>query len=126
MKFTGSLAVCCIAAAFTATTLLINPDPASPSAAAEVAASGAAPQITIAQFAYTSATVAPGATLTVSNLDADDHTVTSTQGLFDTGAVAAGGAIGFVAPTAPGVYSFVCVIHPSMSGQLTVQPDPQV
>lgn len=124
MKITGSLIVCVAAAGFTATALLVNPDPA-PRGTAAVAASNTLPntmaRITIAQFAFTDVTVAPGTAVTVNNLDGDDHTMTSTDGLFDSGLVAAGGAIAVVAPTAPGVYSFVCVIHPSMSGQLTVQ-----
>ena len=124
MKITGSLIVCVVAGAFTATTLLVNPDPAPRPAVA--AAPDAAPAITIAQFAFDSVAVPPGATVTVNNLDGDDHTVTSTGGFFDSGVVTGGSAIAVVAPAAPGVYSFVCVIHPSMSGQLTVQAVDQV
>lgn len=120
MKITGSLVVCAVAAAFTATTLLINPH-AAPSRIVTAAAPGAPPEITIAQFAFNSVTVSPGTTLTVHNLDSFEHTVTASDRSFDSGVVAGGGVASVVAPTAPGVYSFVCAIHPSMSGQLTVQ-----
>lgn len=123
MKITGSLIVCAVAAGFTATALLINPDPAQPSTAAAI---GASQEIAISQFTFSSAAVAPGATLTVDNLDGVEHTVTATDGSFDSGVVAAGGAVGLVAPAVPGVYSFFCAIHPSMTGQLTVQPAGQV
>jgi plastocyanin len=119
MKITGSLIVCVAAAAFTATVLLINPDPAP--SAATAAAPGAPPAITISQFTFTSVTVAPGASVNLDNLDGVEHTVTATDGAFDSGIVAAGGAGTVVAPTTPGTYAFLCAVHPSMTGQLTVQ-----
>ena len=121
MNITGSLVVCVTAAAFTATTLLVNPDPAPAPAAAPAVASAATPEITISQFAFSDATVPAGATVTVNNLDGVEHTVTATDGSFDSGVVASATAMAFVAPNAPGTYSFVCAIHPSMSGQITVQ-----
>ena len=126
MKITGSLIVCVAAAGFTATVLLINPDPASSPPAAAAVAVGAPPEIAISQFTFTSVTVAPGETLTVDNLDGVEHTVTATDGSFDSGVVNAGAAIGLVAPALPGVYSFFCAVHPSMTGQLTVQAAGQV
>jgi plastocyanin len=123
MKITGSLIVCVVAAGFTATALLINPDPTQPSTAAAV---GASQEIAISQFTFSSAAVAPGATFTVDNLDGVEHTVTATDGSFESGVVAAGGAVGLVAPALPGVYPFFCAIHPSMTGQLTVQAAGQV
>lgn len=121
MNITGSLVVCVAASAFTATTLLVNPDPAPAPAASPAVAAAATPEITISQFAFSNATVPAGATVTVNNLDGVEHTVTATDGSFDSNVVASATAIAFVAPTAPGTYSFVCAIHPSMSGQLTVQ-----
>ena len=120
MKITGSLLVCVSAAAFTAAVLLVNPDP-PPGPALAATNAGEAPTITISQFSFSPATVSPGATLTVNNLDGVEHTVTATDGSFDSGIVATGGAIGLVAPATPGVYPFLCAIHPSMTGQLTVQ-----
>lgn len=120
MKITGSLIVCVTAAAFTATVLLVNPEP-TPRPVAAAAEPGAPPTITISQFTFTPVTVTPGATLTIDNLDGVEHTVTATDGSFDSGVIATNGVVGLVAPTAPGVYSFLCAIHPSMRGQLTVQ-----
>jgi plastocyanin len=120
MNITGSLVVCVTAAAFTATTLLINPDPSPAPAAAPVVAGVAAPEITISQFTFSGASVPAGATVTVNNLDGVEHTVTATDGSFDSGVVASATAVAFLAPNAPGTYSFVCAIHPSMSGQITV------
>jgi plastocyanin len=121
MNITGSLVVCVTATAFTATTLLVNPDPSPAPAAAPAAEGAASSEITISQFAFSNATVPAGATVTVTNLDGVEHTVTATDGTFDSGVVASTAAVAFVAPTAPGTYSFVCAIHPSMSGQLNVQ-----
>ncbi len=123
MKFTGSLIVCTVAAAFSAGALLLDPDPspiAAPSPASAPSAPAAAPVISIQGFAFTSVTATPGATVTVQNLDETDHTVSSAVGLFDSGVIAAKGASSFLAPTEPGTYSFVCAIHPSMVGQLVV------
>jgi plastocyanin len=120
MKITGSLIVCVTAAAFTATVLLVNPDPA-PSPATAAAAPGAPPTITISQFAFNSVTVSPGATVAVDNIDGVEHTVSAADGSFDSGVLAGGGAVGLLAPTTPAIYSFFCAIHPSMTGQLTVQ-----
>jgi plastocyanin len=126
MKITGSLIVCSLAAAFTAGTLLLNPDPApapAPAAAASPPAPGAPaapPQITIQGFAFTSVTARPGEAITVQNLDETEHTVSSSDGAFDTGVIPPQGTSTVIAPLTPGVYSFVCAIHPSMIGQLTV------
>ena len=122
MKITGSLIVCSLAAAFTATILVIDPDPVRPSAAAPpaVTAPGAPPSVSIQSFAFSAVTATPGATVVVQNLDEFEHTVSATDGSFDSGIVGGGSSGAFVAPTTPGVYTFVCQIHPSMSGQLTV------
>lgn len=117
MKTTGSLIVCGMAAAFTATTLLINPGTAAPPRTAPPHASTA--EITISQFTFSDASATPGATVTVRNLDDTEHTVSS-SGEFDTGAIANASTASIVAPTAAGVYEFVCNIHPTMRGRLTV------
>lgn len=121
MKITGSLIVCSLAAAFTAGALLLNPDPLPPPAVVTPAAAAAAgPEVTIQQFAFSAVTALPGAVVTVRNLDQEGHTATSREAFFDTGVVGAGAAGSFTAPLAPGTYTFTCLIHPSMVGQLVV------
>lgn len=80
--------------------------------------------ISISGFAYTvSGPVAPGATVTVVNMDSEVHTVTG-QGSgssFDSGTIAGGGTGTFTAPNSPGEYEFVCIFHGNMRGTLVVQ-----
>ncbi len=82
-------------------------------------ASGAA--ITIENMAFGQPlTVAPGTTVTISNLDTVEHSVTSqTAGAFDVH-VDGKQKKTLVAPTQPGAYPFYCVYHPSMKGTLIV------
>ncbi|MEU1368327.1 cupredoxin domain-containing protein [Streptomyces sp. NPDC005803] len=93
-----------------------SPSKASPSAAG--------PLITIKDFAFHPAalTVAPGTKVTVINKDAATHTVTATAGkAFDTGEVKSGQTVTFEAPARPGAYPYICTIHPTMHGSLTVR-----
>jgi plastocyanin len=82
----------------------------------------AATTIYIREFAYTVPdSVAPGATLTVVNADADAHTVTSdTAGDFDV-TVSGKSQATFTAPTKPGSYPFLCAFHHYMTGILVVK-----
>jgi plastocyanin len=82
----------------------------------------AATTIYIREFAYTVPdSVAPGATLTVVNADADTHTVTSdTAGDFDV-TVSGKSQATFTAPTKPGSYPFLCAFHHYMTGILVVK-----
>ena len=89
--------------------------------AGEAAAAPTPVAINIEGFAYSGATtVAPGTPIVVTNLDGAPHTVTATNGEFDTGNLGQNEQATFIAPTTPGTYEFFCVIHPSMVGQLTV------
>jgi plastocyanin len=78
--------------------------------------------ITISNFMFSpmSATVAPGATVTVTNKDSVTHTLTATNGTFDTGNIGAGQSKTFTAPTKPGKYSYICNIHQYMMGTIVV------
>lgn len=91
---------------------------------ADTAAPPAAPSpvaISIEGFAFTSTNpVAPGSPIAVTNLDGSPHTLTATNGEFNTGTLGQDESANFAAPTAPGTYEFFCVIHPSMTGQLVV------
>lgn len=65
--------------------------------------------------------VAPGATVTIDNEDAVEHSVTSDQkGAFDQD-VDGGKQATFTAPTEPGEYAFICTYHPKMLGTLIVK-----
>jgi plastocyanin len=78
--------------------------------------------ITIKNFAFSpaSVTVAPGATVTVTNKDQVAHTITAMDGKFNTGDIAAGSSKTFTAPNTAGKYPYICSIHQYMTGTLTV------
>jgi plastocyanin len=64
--------------------------------------------------------IAVGATVTWQNIDGDeDHTVTSSDGLFNSGVLAGGSAFEHTFD-APGTFSYFCAIHPEMLGTITV------
>lgn len=77
-------------------------------------------QLRMQGFAYQPAAlqVPAGSTVTVQNADSVKHTVSGSG--FDTGDVAGGATGTFIAPTAPGTYTFACAYHASMQGTLTV------
>lgn len=96
-----------------------TPTPTTASPTAE----NAEAQITIRGFAFIppDLKVRPGEKITVVNEDSAAHTVTATEGeAFDTGNIAAGESATFTAPSKAGSHPFVCSLHPSMTGTLTV------
>jgi len=129
------LTICLVAAALTIYGLTRSPSPPSPAAEpapaaaasdssepiASVASVASTTVIDISGFDFTpGAVVTGGQTIEVANADGAPHTLTSTDGLFDTGIIDGNGTGSFVAPTAPGTYSFFCELHPSMRGEFTV------
>jgi plastocyanin len=81
--------------------------------------------ITIKNFAFSPSTltVSPGAKVTVHNDDSATHTVTAVSphsGAFNTGDIAPGETATFTAPSAPGTYAYICIIHQFMHGTLVV------
>jgi plastocyanin len=89
-------------------------------AAGSGSSGGSGDAIMIKDFAFTTpASVSPGATVTVHNMDGLAHTVTADDGSFDSPAPA--GNSSFTAPTKPGSYPFHCTIHPEMHGTLVVK-----
>jgi plastocyanin len=84
--------------------------------------SAKANSIIIHNFAFSpnSLTVAPGATVTVTNKDQVTHTLTTTRGGFNTGDIPGGTSKTFTAPNTPGTYPYICSIHQYMSGTLVV------
>lgn len=80
----------------------------------------AAAAMTIKGFKFpATVSAAPGATVTATNGDSADHTVTAKDGSFNS-PMPADGQNSFVAPSTPGTYSFYCQIHPGMTGTLVV------
>lgn len=88
--------------------------------AAAPAADG--PAIVIESFSFGEPlTVAPGATIQITNNDSAEHSVTSdTEGIFDI-EVEGGETATLTAPTEPGEYTYFCRYHPDMKGTLIVQ-----
>ncbi len=78
--------------------------------------------ISIQNYAYQGpASVAPGAMITVTNMDSAAHTVTSDEGsVFDV-VVKPAQSVTFKAPTAPGTYKYHCTYHGNMHGTLVVK-----
>ncbi len=99
------------------TTGSATPSQAQPTTQAEQSA-----VITIKDFTYQlPPSVSPGATVTVRNEDAANHTVTSKpKGAFDV-LVKGRDSVTFTAPTEPGSYPITCSFHGSMSATLVVK-----
>jgi plastocyanin len=97
--------------------------PGDASAPGAGSTTAAATTITIKDFAYGAPiTVAPGAVVTVTNMDAAAHTVTADKGsAFDAKVAGHGGTATFTAPSTPGSYPYHCTYHPDMHGTLTVK-----
>lgn len=87
------------------------------------AGTAAATTITIKDFAYGDPlTVAPGVTVSITNMDTAAHTVTADEGsAFDAEVKGGGGTATFTAPSAPGSYPYHCTFHPGMHGTLIVK-----
>lgn len=66
-------------------------------------------------------TVAPGATITITNEDTVDHTFTARNKAFNTGDIAPGKTVHITAPSTPGTYPYLCLIHQFMTGVMTVK-----
>jgi YVTN family beta-propeller protein len=85
------------------------------------AAAASEPTVSIAQFAFTPATltVRVGQAITFTNSDSVAHTTTSPGGGWDSGPLAPGASY-TVTPQQPGTYSYHCNIHPFMTGTVAV------
>jgi plastocyanin len=79
--------------------------------------------VTISNFMFSpmTASVAPGATVRVTNKDSVTHTLTATGGQFDTGDIGPGQTKTFTAPSKAGTYSYICNIHQYMKGSIVVR-----
>jgi plastocyanin len=123
-RLTPTLAICCAAAAFAvvAAALDLGADTAYSAGPPAAVSADAKPVVTIRNraFSLSVTSVKPGATVEVVNRDGEPHTLTAADDAFDTKVIDGGGTASFVAPTTPGTYRFLCNIHPSMKGELTV------
>ena len=68
------------------------------------------------------ATVPVGGTITWTNMGSQAHTVTASDGSFDSGLVAPGSSASIDFAT-PGVYMYTCMPHPWMKGFVVVSSD---
>jgi plastocyanin len=86
------------------------------------AAAADADTVTIKNFDYApmALTVTAGTTVTWHNEDGEPHTVVSIDGLFRSGALDTGESFAYKF-TKPGVYKYVCTIHPKMVATVTVK-----
>ncbi|MCC7025061.1 MAG: cupredoxin family copper-binding protein [Thermomicrobiales bacterium] len=77
--------------------------------------------VTIANFSFQPGTISvpAGTTVTWQNADAVAHTVTSDSGAFDSGQIPPGGSFSTTF-SQPGLYTYHCQIHPSMTGSVMV------
>jgi len=88
-----------------------------------VRAADASVQIADMAFAPGDVTVSVGDTVTWTNADPMVHTVTSTTGAFDSGALGEGESFS-VTFTASGTYAYLCTPHPFMTATVTVVAAP--
>ena len=96
----------------------VNTDSPDTVAPVESAAPAGGATLTISDFAFSPATVNAGEPLTLINSDDFAHTVTDSGGAFSVRV--GGGASETLTIDAPGTYSIVCEIHPSMAGTIVV------
>jgi plastocyanin len=80
-------------------------------------------KVTIQNFAMSPnpITVAPGSTVTWTNLDGVAHVVTADDGSWGSGTLEQGGSYSHVF-TSPGSHPYHCAIHPFMKGTVVVTP----
>lgn len=79
-------------------------------------------QVTIKNFDFhpMAVTVPVGGSVTWKNLDGEPHTITSTDGSFRSEALDEDDTYTFKF-TKPGVYQYICTIHPKMRATVTVK-----
>jgi plastocyanin len=84
---------------------------------------GMTPSMAISNFQFTpqSDTVPAGTTVTWTNSDGVDHTVTSDTSVFDSLHIASAGTFSVLFSTV-GTFHYHCSIHAGMTGTITVTP----
>ena len=91
----------------------------TPQRGSEQSAASLGAALTISGFAFSPLTVKVGETVTVTNTDNAEHTVTAKDAEIDV-KVPPGGSVTFVAPQVAGTYGLTCDFHPDMTGTMTV------
>lgn len=100
-----------------ATTSAAAPTTSAPGGGEGTSAGEDSGTITIQNFAFGEPlTVAPGATITVTNQDVAAHDAVSDDGKFKTPLLKQGESATFTAPAEPGTYKFSCSVHANMTG----------
>jgi plastocyanin len=89
-----------------------TPKPTPPPATGDVGMAGRV-------FRPATITIAPGGSVTWTNDDGRDHTVTANDSSFDSGTLAPGRTYKRTFPTA-GTYAYLCSFHPDMTGKVVV------
>jgi plastocyanin len=99
-----------------------TPPPATPTPAPTTAPPAAAGDVEIVDFAFIPGdfTIDAGTRVTFANHGAALHTVTATDGSFDSGLMRANGTYERVFAT-PGTFPFLCALHPTMTGTIRVR-----
>lgn len=101
------------------------PGGAAPAPAAATPAppsGGAAARVSIHELTFPGRLeIAAGTTVTWTNDDPLDHSVTATDGSFDSGLIHPGASWSHTF-TAPGTYAYACTPHPFMHGTVVVRP----
>lgn len=97
--------------------------PSTPSDA-EMTGETASVQVDIMDFTFPAdITVEAGSMITWHNVDAISHTVTATDGSFDSGRIEP--SLAFEQSfTEPGIIAYSCLFHPAMTGTITVVEAP--
>jgi plastocyanin len=95
--------------------------PSSSSASSSSSVKGTSITISNFMFSPMSLSVAPGATVKVTNKDSATHTLTANDNAFNTGDITQNQTKTFKAPMKPGTYSYICNIHQYMMGTIIVK-----
>jgi plastocyanin len=79
-------------------------------------------QVRIVDFQFNPPTIdgTVGTAITWTNAGPSNHTVTATDGSFDSGIILVNAKFSFT-PTAPGTFTYRCSIHPTMQGTIVVK-----
>ncbi len=94
----------------------------APASASPEGSATAGQAVTIQDFKFSpdAITVPVGATVTWTNADSTQHTVTADDGSFDSGPLDSGATFSQTFATA-GTFTYHCNIHPNMTATVTVQ-----